>query len=71
MSSGRIAQHRNYGELMARHEREMKIKRIVKIFMYFLIIMFIITVFYIIKRVERKNIIKKQETSLYQPLTPK
>jgi hypothetical protein len=65
MSSGRIAQHRNYGEIMARHEKEVRIKRIVRLFMYFLIIAFVITLFVIIKRVEEKKQVPpgKQESA--------
>jgi large-conductance mechanosensitive channel len=55
MSSGRIAQHRNYGELMARHEKEVRIKRIIKLFIYFLIIAFMIIVFIIVNRIQQKK----------------
>lgn len=37
LSSGRIAKHRNYDELMARHEREKKIKRATYALVYFAI----------------------------------
>jgi hypothetical protein len=52
MSSGRIARHRNYGELMARHEKELRIKKIIKLFMYFLIVVFMVVLFFIVKRVQ-------------------
>lgn len=55
MSSGRIAQHRNYGELMERHERDIKLRRIVKIFVYFLIILSLIIMFAIVRRFEQKK----------------
>jgi hypothetical protein len=55
MSSGRIAQHRNYGEVMARHEKEVRIKRIRRVFMYFLIILFMIVVFMIFRQVQRSQ----------------
>jgi hypothetical protein len=61
ISSGRIAQHRNYGELMARHEKEQKIKRIVRMFVYFLIILFLILVYLIVKRVEEKSTSSRQK----------
>jgi hypothetical protein len=55
MSSGRIAQHRNYGELMARHERDTKIRRVVRVFLYFLIILFLLVIFMIVSRWEQKQ----------------
>jgi large-conductance mechanosensitive channel len=65
MSSGRIAQHRNYNDIMARHEKEVRIKRIIRLFMYFLIIAFLITLFVIIKRVEERKRVPagKQESA--------
>jgi large-conductance mechanosensitive channel len=55
MSSGRIAQHRNYGELMARHEKEVRIKRIIRVFTYFLIIAFMIILFLMVRQVQEKK----------------
>lgn len=55
MNAGRIARHRNYGELMARHERDLKIRRISKIITYFLIIIFLFIVFLIVSRWEKKQ----------------
>ena len=63
MSSGRIAQHRNYGELMARHERDTKIRRIVKVFVYFLIIMFLLIIFMIVSRWEQSHDQSKPATA--------
>jgi preprotein translocase subunit SecG len=54
MSSGRIAQHRNYGELMRQHEHDVKFKRIFKVFTYFLIILFIVVVLIIVLRWEKR-----------------
>jgi large-conductance mechanosensitive channel len=71
MSSGRIAQHRNYGDIMARHERDIKIKRIIKAFTYFLIIAFMIIVFLMVKRIQEKQSTKQEKASatLYVPHT--
>lgn len=67
MSSGRIAQHRNYGDIMARHERDVKIKRVIRAFVYFLVIAFFIVLFVIIKRLEEKQSSKpKAAITLYQ-----
>ena len=56
VSSGRIAQHRNYGELMERHERDVRIRRIVKTFVYFLIIVALLIMFVIVRRWEQKTV---------------
>lgn len=55
MSSGRIAQHRNYADVMARHERDIKLKRIARTFVYFLIIAFLLILFLIVRRWEQKE----------------
>ena len=55
ISSGRIAQHRNYGDIMARHERDVKLKRIIRAFIYFLIIAFLILLFVIVQRINEKK----------------
>ena len=59
MSSGRIAQHRNYGELMERHERDIRLRRIVKTFIYFLIIVALLIMFVIVRRWEEKKVDSK------------
>lgn len=65
MSSGRIAQHRNYGELMARHEKEQRLKRISRMFIYFLIILFMIILFLFVREWEKSQREKqKTKTSL-------
>jgi hypothetical protein len=65
MSSGRIAQHRNYGDLMARHERDVKIKRITRIFTYFILILVLIVLFFIVRRIEEKPIVTPAQRSAY------
>ena len=63
MSAGRIAQHRNYGELMARHAHDVKLRRITKVVIYFLIIAFLMILFIIVARWEnRKNNQEQQKT---------
>ena len=66
MSSGRIAQHRNYGELMARHEKEVRIKRVVRWFTYFLIIAFIIVLFFIVRRIQEKQVSPRKAPDSYR-----
>ncbi len=56
MSSGRIAQHRNYGQLMERHERDVRIRRIMRTVIYFLIALFLFILFLIVKRWEHSQI---------------
>jgi len=63
MSSGRIAQHRNYGELMERHERDIRLRRIVKTFIYFLIIVALLIMFVIVRRWEQKKVDGKPGTA--------
>ena len=63
ISSGRIAQHRNYGDIMARHEREQKIKRIARVFTYFIIILAIILLFYAVRIWERRQSMPKEDTA--------
>ena len=65
MSSGRIAQHRNYGDLMARHERDVKIKRITRIFTYFLLILVLIVLFFIVRRIEQKPVAAPPQRTAY------
>src|SRR5690606_9333394 len=50
MSSGRIAQHRNYGWVMAAHVREQKLKRIFRVVIYLVIIFFLIVLFFMVTR---------------------
>ena len=56
MSSGRIAQHRNYGDIMARHEKDIRVKRILRIFTYFLIIAVVVILFFMVKQLEKKKV---------------
>ncbi|MCK6618730.1 MAG: hypothetical protein L6Q51_13920 [Cyclobacteriaceae bacterium] len=55
MSSGRIARHRNYTELMRQHDKEVRLKRVIKVFTYFLIILFLLILLLIIIRWENKQ----------------
>jgi len=68
MSSGRISQHRNYGDLMARHERDIKIRRITRIFTYFLIIAVLIILFFMVRHFEQKENKKnsKNQSALFK-----
>lgn len=50
MNPGRIASHRNYGRLMAAHERDQKIRRITRIVVYFLLVAFFVILFIMVSR---------------------
>ena len=64
MSSGRIAQHRNYSDIMERHERDVRIRRVVKTFIYFLIILALLIVFVVVRRWEQKKVDGKPGTAM-------
>ena len=55
MSSRRMERHRNYGEIMARHERELRLKRVSRIFTYFLVVVFLLIIFFIVIRWEQRE----------------
>lgn len=55
MNSGRIASHRNYGKLMAAHERDQKIRRVTRIVIYFLLIAFFVILFVMVSRWNRQQ----------------
>ncbi len=59
ISSRRIDHYRNYGELMSRHEQTQKIKRLTKVFIYFLLILFIGIILFMVFRWEQKQDLKK------------
>lgn len=63
MSSGRIARHRNYSELMRQHDRDTRLKRVLRVFTYFLVILFLIILLVIVLRWEKKQIGKTENTS--------
>ncbi len=58
ISSRRIDHYRNYGELMSRHEQNQKIKRLTKVFIYFLLILFLGIILFLVFRWEKKNDLK-------------
>lgn len=61
MSAGRIARHRNYSELMRQHERDSKLKRILRVFTYFLIALFVLLLLLIVSRWETKQVDKSEK----------
>jgi len=67
MAAGNISRHRNYGDLMERHARDQKWKRMFKIFIYFLIVAFLTIVFIIVVRWEKRNASKNTTTEYVIP----
>lgn len=53
---------RNYGAVLERHDKEMRIRKIVRVFTFLFIIMIIVMMIIIVVRVERRAE-KKQSTS--------
>ncbi len=62
MGAGNISRHRNYGDLLERHARDQKWKRMFKLFIYFLIVAFLTIVFIIVVRWEKRNALKQNKT---------
>ncbi len=68
MSSGRIAHHRNYGDIMARLERDMKLKRVTQFFTYILVIIILLLLliaFILIRRWEKYPVPKEKPSTAY------
>ena len=64
MSSGSIAKHRNYGELMERHQRDLLIRRIAIACIYVLIFTCLIAMYIIVKRSEKTPLPKTDRTAV-------
>jgi uncharacterized membrane protein YvbJ len=50
---------RNYGAIMEQHEKEMRLKKILRVFTMFLVILILIALIFFITQVERKATEKK------------
>lgn len=55
ISAGRIARHRNYSELMRLYDRDQRLKRVLRAFTYFLVILFLLIILLIIWRWEERQ----------------
>ncbi|HTF18528.1 MAG TPA: hypothetical protein VK658_10670 [Chryseolinea sp.] len=53
MSEGHIARHRNYGLLMKRHHRDLRIRKMTIVLIYVLIIIAVTVLFIVVKKEER------------------
>jgi hypothetical protein len=54
---------RNYGAVLERHEKEMKIKKILRVFTFLFIIMIVVMMIIIVVRVERRASQKQRNTA--------
>ena len=66
ISSGRIARHRNYSELMRQHNHESKMKRVIRVFIYFLLVLFLLIILLMVIRWENKRNDMNSETKVEQ-----
>ena len=64
MSTGRIARHRNYTELMRQHDRDVRLKRVLRVFIYFLVALFLVIILIIVIRWEKRSIEKSTNASV-------
>ena len=55
MSDGNIARHRDYGLLMKRHRRDLRIRRLTIVLIYVLLIIAVMALFIVIKRDEQRR----------------
>jgi len=53
---------RNYGAVLERHEKELRIRKIVRVFSFLFIILIVVMLIIIVVRVERKSEKKNTET---------
>lgn len=59
-SAGRIAQHRNYQALVDRHYKEMKMRRITRIFIYLILILFVLITIFWLGKMQQQQPTKEQ-----------
>lgn len=52
---------KNYGSVLQQHEQDKRMKKIVKVFTYFLVIAILVLLYIIVQRLENK--VKKNKTS--------
>lgn len=45
---------RNYGAVLQRHEQEMRVRKIIRVFGYFLVILILVLMLVIVYRIERR-----------------
>ena len=55
ISEGHIARHRNYGLLMKRHRRDLRMRRLTIVLVYLLILIAIIALYIVVKKDEQRR----------------
>lgn len=55
MTSSGADRFRNYGDVLQRHEQEMRIKRIVRVFTMFAVVLILVVLIFIVVRLEEKS----------------
>jgi len=55
MNAGNIARHRDYGSLMKRHRRDLRVRRLTIVLIYVLIIIAITALFIVVKYDEQRR----------------
>jgi len=61
--SGRGADRfRNYGDVLQRHERELRLKKVLRVFSFVLVIMIVVMLIVMVVRIERR-LVKKPKTA--------
>ncbi len=63
ISSRRVDRYRNYGELMSRHEQTQKIKRLTRVVIYFLLILFLGIVLFLVFQWEKNQPAEKEKSN--------
>jgi uncharacterized membrane protein (DUF485 family) len=63
MSAGRIARHRNYDELMEKHQRHIRVRRIAIACIYLVIFICLIAMYVIVKRAEKGSPKASEQTA--------
>ena len=63
MSSRRISKHRNFDKLMARHEKDIRLKWVFQLIMYFVVVVIMLVLFIVVKRLKEKQMAPQKPTS--------
>jgi hypothetical protein len=68
MTEGHIARHRNYGLLMKRHRRDLRVRKLTIVLIYLLIIVAVMVLYIVVKREEqhRKDVPLHPSTAMVQ-----
>ncbi len=58
LNPGRVARHRNYAELMRKHERSLKTRHLIVVLVYFIVVLIMLFISLMIIRMEKKKELK-------------